>query len=200
MYFDKNYEQYIKSVLGEEKNTINNSNNKNTYNNDNINSYNSNEKHELEKFYPEIYKIIYPMITKRCSEITEPLTKDLLEDIADEIYFAIEGTNNEINLNINIDNKVIAGEGKNTNNNLKREEESIKEPIRETRGEYRYKRNNGLRDLIKILLIRELIGRPSRPGNIPPPPRPPYFPGRPPMPGPRPPIRPRGNENNIYEK
>ena len=137
------------------------------------------------------------MITKRCSRVVEPLTKDLLEDMADEIYSAIEGDHNEINLNINIDNKVIAGEGKNVRNNPNREE-SIKEPIRETRGDYRYPRNNTLRDLIKILLIRELIGRPQRPGNIPP--RPPHFPGRPPIFEPRPPMRPRGNENNIYEQ
>ena len=60
-------------------------------------------------------------------------------------------------------------------------------------------RNTGLNDLIRILLLRELIGRPGFPGfrpprpPPPPPPRPPRPPMRPPMgPGPRPP-RPRGD-------
>ena len=69
--------------------------------------------------------------------------------------------------------------------------------------------NRNLRDLIKILLLRELL---NRPGNRPPvrPPRPPFpgGPGRPPFPGGpgpgrppmRPPMMPRGLEDyNIYE-
>ena len=66
--------------------------------------------------------------------------------------------------------------------------------------------NRGLRDLIRILLIRELLGRPIFPGgNRPPmPPRPPRppFPGGPGnRPGMRPPISPRSFENDfdIYE-
>ena len=57
--------------------------------------------------------------------------------------------------------------------------------------------NRGLRDLIKILLIRELLNR-RRPNRPPFPPRPP-FPGPEPRPPMRPPIGPRVNEldNNI---
>ena len=55
--------------------------------------------------------------------------------------------------------------------------------------------NNGLCDIIRILLVRELLGGPNRPGNRPPFP-PPYRPGpRPPFgpgPGPRPPFPPYG--------
>ena len=55
-----------------------------------------------------------------------------------------------------------------------------KDEKRETR-----QRDNTLRDLIKILILRELLG-PGFPGHRPPRPRPP-FPG----PGPRPPMPPR---------
>ena len=51
-------------------------------------------------------------------------------------------------------------------------------------------RNTGLNDLIRILLLRELLGRPGFPGfpgGRPPRPRPPRPPMRPPM---RPPIGP----------
>ncbi len=78
--------------------------------------------------------------------------------------------------------------------------------------------NKGLRDLIKILLLRELLNRPGQrppmpgPGPYPPVrppmpgpgPRPPVrhpLPPRPPMPGsggPRPPIRPRNN--NLFNE
>ena len=54
-------------------------------------------------------------------------------------------------------------------------------------------RNTGLNDLIRILLIRELLGRPGFPGQggRPPRPRPPRPPMRPPMgPPPRPQPRP----------
>ena len=55
-----------------------------------------------------------------------------------------------------------------------------------------FRRNNTLRDLIKILILNQLLG--GRRPHIPNPPRPP-FPGNPgprPGPGPRPPIQPRG--------
>ena len=85
--------------------------------------------------------------------------------------------------------------------NLSRQETVLKED--------RQIRNQGLQDLIKILLIRELINnsgfrpRPPAPprSQVPPrPPRPPRPPMRPPMgPGSGRPPRPRGGENDIYE-
>ena len=32
----------------------------------------------IEECYPEIYKLIYPMVRKICTQNTEPLTEDLL--------------------------------------------------------------------------------------------------------------------------
>ena len=36
---------------------------------------------DLESCYPEIYRIIYPMITSRCSRITEPITRELIDSM-----------------------------------------------------------------------------------------------------------------------
>ena len=108
-----------------------------------------------------------------------------VRNMTDEIYFALEGRT-EVQLNINLGNEVRKQESNRTNmsNNIDRKP-NVK--ISETSKEKRETRqmNTGLRDLIQILLIRELLRR-RRPGERPG--RPPM--PRPPMPGPRPPMRP----------
>lgn len=126
---------------------------------------------EIERMYPEIYKIIYPMVKKICSQNNKPITPEVIENIVDIIYTNIE-TNNEIDLNITINND-LRGENKADNNNMEKESRVSR-------------RNNNIADLIKILVLRELIGRPRCPGNncrpgMYPPQRPPYM-DRPPFP------------------
>ena len=75
--------------------------------------------------------------------------------MTDEIYSAIE-VNNEVNVNINLQNEVTNNRNE-SRNTLK---DSVKkDSIKETRSESRQFRNRNLRDLIQILLIRELIKR-----------------------------------------
>lgn len=69
--------------------------------------------------------------------------------------------------------------------------QSINLNVEDTRGEDRNIRNNTLRDLIKILILRELIDNGNFPG------RPPHFPGRPPMRRTTPTIS-RRNKTTIY--
>ena len=105
--------------------------------------------------------------------------------MTNEIYFALEGRA-EVQLNINLGNEVRKSETTNSNmTKISEKQPSVK--ISETSSEKRETRqiNTGLRDLIQILLIRELLRR-RRPGERPG--RPPM--PRPPMPGPRPPMRP----------
>lgn len=138
--FDDVYDNYIRNLYGLNEN--------NYYSNYNRGM---DQKEEIEEYYPEIYKIVYPMISKACSSRYEPINKSLVENLTNEIYLALEA-NTEFN-------------------------EKLKE-INETRSPV----NRGLQDLIKILILRELLGRPGwrpRPPMPPPPPRPPY-------PGPRP--------------
>ena len=152
------------------------------------------------------------MVTKACSSNRGEVTDELLEILTDEIYYAIEN-NNEINVNINSQNEVQNNSVQNRNQSRlenKNENRSIKDS-KETK-DVRNNRNSKqvdtiLRDLIKILLLRELTGRPQFQNR--PPIRPPFYgyPGfepRPPFPGGpnRPPIRPRiyeDNYENLYE-
>lgn len=126
---------------------------------------------EIEGMYPEIYKIIYPMVKRVCSQNNKTITPELIENMVDIIYTNIE-TNNEIDLNITINND-LRGEKKIDNSSSEKENRALR-------------RNNNIADLIKILILRELIGRPRCPGNncrpgMYPPPRPPYM-DRPPFP------------------
>lgn len=200
---EQSYEEYIRSILGYPNNNI--------YDN---NSYNTNyrqntDNNMLEECYPEIYKIVYPMVTTACRNNTSPVTRDLIDNMTDEIYSAVEG-NTEIGINITLKNEFKATQNMSDNVRKKPIKRETKTPNIESKNEIensredRQFRNRDLRDLIKILLIRELIGRPGFPGQRPPfPPRPrPPFPGRPnPGPGPRPPIMPRSDwfYEDLYE-
>lgn len=197
--YNETYDDYIRSILGYPNNNMYNTNSR-----ENVYMYsaqNTTSTSEIEQYYPEIYKIIYPMVCKSCNNNTSPITKELIESMTDEIYFAIE-SDNEIDLNITINNEVknnkIETQTNSINNrnisNSKDKNTVIKEENKKDKEnrEDRRIRNNTLRDLIKILILNQLLGggRPHRPN----PPRPP-FPGNPgprPGPGPRPPIQPRG--------
>lgn len=139
---------------------------------------------EIENCYPEIYKIVYPMVRKRCMANTMPITKALIDNMVDDITSHIE-ENNGIELNINLNNQVHQNrDGKEESKKNEQEDRSCECESRQGR------RNSILSDLVRILILRELTGRPGfRPGPGPRPPFPPNRPGpRPPFPGPRPPI------------
>ena len=170
------YEEYIRNIIGYPNNTNNNCYSCNM--NMEENSYTNLQvpKSQIEQCYPEIYKIIYPMVKKACNDNFNLNTEEEIDKITNEIYYGIED-NNQMNNTRNTETRRIT--------------------------------NNNLRDLIKILIIRELLNRPNiRPPRPPRPPhhRPPFpgFPGGPGGGGPRPPIMPRDLEYSqdyydIYE-
>lgn len=167
--YNETYDEYIRSILGYAPVT--------QYEN-NYQEYRSPSNTadaELEGYYPEIYKIVYPMISKKCSNINTSVTNADIQNMTDEIFFALEEKKTETSTASTVKT------AKTTNEN------------RETR-----QSNRQLRDLIQILLIRELLRRrqnEERPGR-PPMPRPPV--PRPPM---RPPFRPGfGTGNNIFNR
>lgn len=179
------YDEYIRSILGyPPMNSMNNT--YQSYGEENM-DFGSRTNSELEGCYPEIYKIVYPMVATKCNNFRGNVTNDDIESMTDEIYYALE-EKNEIQLNINLSNDVRTSNLNSTNSTKasdRKPEVRVsqssegKREVRETR-----QINRGLRDLIKILLIRELLNRPGRPHN----PRPP-MPGPGPG-GPRPPMRP----------
>ena len=201
---NESYEEYIRSILGYPNyNSSNNSCCENDYNPNMVSQRNNETNSQLEACYPEIYKVVYPMVNKACSSNTKPVTSELIDELTDEIYAAVEN-DTEINININLTNEIQSSGNRNVSSRVKTE--TAKE-IPQNRGEDRQFRNRGLQDLIRILLIRELLGRPGGfPGNRPPfppnrPPMRPPFPGGPGGPGGgRPPMMPRSNYlEDIYE-
>ena len=195
--YNETYDEYIRSILGyparnqfeqfnqEQQEYQGYQEYRNPTLNTNINISGNNV--ELENSYPEIYKIIYPMVAKKCDNMRgNDITKDDLENMTDEIYYALE-SRNETQVNINLTNDVNGLKTTNransstSSNTTKRENRKPEVKVSETTGEKR-QLNGGLRDLIQILLIRELLNR-RRPPFRPPMPNPPG-------PGPRPPMRP----------
>lgn len=172
------YEDYMRSVLGyspiEYQNTYDT--NYNTYNS----MYNRTnfEMQEIEKCYPDIYILVYPMIQKACMNNTRPITRELIDDMTEEIYFSIE------------DNEIGENRGKEQDLNTKDNIENRTMQIR----------NRTLNDLIRILILRELLGRPGNMPNRSPHHRPPQTqPPRPPMRPPMPRVDMRGYNIEQYD-
>ena len=112
--YNETYDDYIRSVLGyppmrsydDNYGDYRNQNmNYNMTSNMNTNYMNSTLDTELENCYPEIYKIVYPMICKKCDSVRMPVTNDDIQNMTDEIYFALEDRN-DIQVNINLTNEV----------------------------------------------------------------------------------------------
>lgn len=169
--FNQDYDEYLRSILGYAPNNrldelyqgdFQQYQRQYDYTYQDIND--ENNRRELENCYPEIYSIVYPIIQKTCKKNTRGITKDLIEDMTNDVY-------NQV---IQKDEVRLQSQTNNKNSDISKETRHF---------------NKNLSDLIKILLIRELLRRPIMPG-----PRP----HRPPMP-PRPPMRPYNRETDIYE-
>ncbi len=183
---NQSYEEYIRSIIGyPTNNTYSSSLYENNYISNNIN-YNNNES-IIEKCYPKIYRMINPMVEKICSQNTKPITENLINDMTKEIYFSLENET-EINLNVNLSNNI---RGNTDSSNTKR---TIKENKEVSSSENRQfnPRNPILNDLIKILVIKELLRKNQ---NRPPFPEP--RPQRPPFPSEIPPLMQRNYQKGF---
>ena len=105
MYYN-DYEDYMRSVLGYSStndNTYCNSCNYGiNYNDMDYNNY-RNSATNIEHMYPEIYRIINPMVCRMCDNNNQPVTEYLIERMTDEIYDNVVNRaeiQNVINLNI----------------------------------------------------------------------------------------------------
>lgn len=219
--YNETYDDYIRSILGyPARNQFEQYNQempeyqsyqeyRNPTFNTNINISGNNV--ELENSYPEIYKIVYPMVTKKCENVrSETFSKSDIENMTDEIYYALE-EKQEKRININLTNNMSSTKVQNssavsTSAKVENKRPDVKISQKAIENSEKRQINNGLRDLIQILLIRELLNRP-RPPFRPPMPNPPGPGPRPPM---RPPFRPGpgrppfnrdfGSYNDLYEQ
>ena len=219
--YNETYDNYIRSILGyPARNQFEQYNQempeyqsyqeyRNPTFNTNINISGNNV--ELENSYPEIYKIVYPMVTKKCENVrSETFSKSDIENMTDEIYYALEEKQEKI-ININLTNDMSSTKAQNssavsTSAKVENKRPDVKISQKAIENSEKRQINNGLRALIQILLIRELLNRP-RPPFRPPMPNPPGPGPRPPM---RPPFRPGpgrppfnrdfGSYNDLYEQ
>ena len=172
-----NYEEYMRNVLGHSYtpgNTYeqfdNNYANCMNYNFANRNtSYTNpyNNSSNIEDMYPDLYRLINPLVCDMCDKNNKPITEDLVEQMTNHIYDNVVNRveiQNVINLNIETRNSKTKENEKNIEN---------RSPVPASRP----RRNRLLQDLIRILLLNELLRRnrpPFRPGPgpMPMPPRP----------------------------
>lgn len=188
MYY-QNYDEYIRSILGYPVLTSTN----NQFMNMNASTYNygytENKpmySQDIMNLYPEIYKIINPMVCKICESNTKPITKELVEQMTDEIYLNIETDNtfadmNIVNVRVNSENnnkdkndtKVgnlnnsrknqISYKSEKRNDNIKEKDiSSLNNGNRKEEGARSTHKNPILRDLIKILILNQLLFGNSR--------------------------------------
>ena len=170
------YEDYMRSILGYQNGNIyantyspNNDYYFNTMDNNYTSEIRTIDTEKLNELYPDIYRLVYPMVCKACNQTTNrEITKELVDNMTEEIYLNFEAEDRQNLNNMRTLPPLKNGDVRNPN---------AKET--EVRGETR-QNNFLLRDLIRILILRE-FGRPVRPG---------YPGGRPPIPVPPPPNRP----------
>ena len=103
---------------------------------------------DLERMYPETYRVIYPIVCFACDNIRTPVTEETVNMMTDDIYDRVEA-DGRIKIDISVE--------------VRNDDET-----QENRQRMPRRRNRFLRDLIRILLLRELIRR-----------RRPHFPMRP---------------------
>lgn len=97
---------------------------------------------DLERMYPEVYRVVYPMVCFACDNIRTPVTEEMVDMMTDDIYDRVEA-DGRINIDISVE--------------VRNDEETQESRQRRPR-----RRNRFLRDLIRILLLRELLRRRRR--------------------------------------
>ena len=211
MYY-QDYEDYMRNILGYPMERVNTyeaypytmASFENAQNYSNTPRYNN----EIMNLYPEIYKIVNPMVCKICDTNTKPITRELVDQMTNEVYMNLE-TQPEMDaiVNVRVNTATSKPKVENKRNTLNTSMDSNKQnssmPANRTAKENEDKelketrdivRENGqrrpnnriLQDLIRILILNRLLGQDflNRP----------HFSTRPPM---RPPF-PR--EDRIYEQ
>lgn len=172
MYNNNPYEEYMRNSLGYNGGPFINMNPNNyIYEDENFITYN---QLNIDNMYPEIYRIIYPMVCKACMNVSENISEDLVSRITNEIYLNLENCETvQENRNTQPNNITVQNNKNNktdmTNNRVSSNTNSTSNTIN-VRQENR-NRNPLLRDLIRILVLRELLGNQGRPR---PPFRPPF--------------------------
>lgn len=138
-----NYDEYMRCMLGYPNMYTNmpHFNNTNPYSDD------------LERMYPDVYRVVYPMVCAACDNITMPVTESMIDSMTDNIYDRVEA-DGRINIEVTVEAEF-------------RDDELNSSESRQFSRPRPRRRNRFLRDLIRILLLRELLRRRHRFPNRP---------------------------------
>lgn len=189
MYY-QNYEDYMRSVLGYPRT--------NQIYEQNYLDCNYQSNKELEQMYPQIYRILNPIVCEVCNKCNKPVNKESLESMVNEVSQRVE-LNNEISIKINVDNRITEKEViDNRTTKVNSSKNIMNDQTRKThevQDRQRRPQNPLLNDLIRILILNQLLqdGFPKNPQRPP-------FPGgqgRPPFIG-NPGIPPRPRDYNEF--
>lgn len=135
----QNYDDYMRSVLG-----YSNMNCSNMCMNSQMPYQNMCQSDDdLERMYPDTYRVVHPMVVSACNmvNINMPITESMIDNMTNDIYDRAEADGRiKIDIDIEVQN---------------RESEDSRQ-MRPRR------RNRFFRDLIRILLLRELLRRRRR--------------------------------------
>ena len=93
---------------------------------------------DLERMYPDSYRVVYPMVVAACNNITMPVTEEMVDKITDDIYDRVEADGR---INTGAETEFVEYDSPTFNNIGRR-------PRR---------RNRFFRDFIRVLLLRELL-------------------------------------------
>lgn len=167
------YENYMRSILGYPNYQESSSSTYFPYRG--VSASNDEYESRFDNMYPEIYKILKPMIEKACNmRADKEITEDIIDEIVDEVYRNIEPQIDVVNVNVTTVNEYTRANSQNRNSNTKINTENTAD---KTNDEKRSCCGNPmLKDLIKILLLNQIINnKPPRPIR-PPRPRPTFSP------------------------
>lgn len=166
--YNQTYDEYMRSILGYQN--IDGYTNNNLYNMNNMSNMGMNTMgmnnmgimstmnpqdmncEDIEELYPEVYRVVYPMVCSSCDRIqfpNVPVTDEMVTRMTDDIYDRVEA-DGRIKIEVNVTTEV------RESSNSSAETKQRPRP-----------RNRFLRDLIKILLLRELFKRRRFPGRFP---------------------------------
>lgn len=198
--YNNQYEEYMGNLMGYNGMQMMNMNQTNT-NQMNMNqmtemyeSENMCNQMSVDDMYPEIYRIIYPMVCKACMAVNENISEDLVSRITNEIYMNVEnaeGVHETRGSSISVTpqaSKSSKSDSLSSRTGSSLSSSSTNSGVLSSRQQETRQRNPLLRDFIRVLVLRELLGNPGRPR---PPFRPPYRPPFGPGPGARPPFGPQ---------
>lgn len=138
--YNSNYEEYMQNVLGyniRPQNTYQMP--ENIYEMQRGSNY---ENIDLENLYPDIYRMIQPMVQKACMRVTGVINEEMLNRMTDEIYNAMTEETREVR------------DVKKSSNDIRTSNSQNVKKVEDPR-----QHNFLLRDLIRILIIKELLRR-----------------------------------------